>query len=735
MRSGPGSCAFFAVEESIGRDSSPDLHSPLEATVVRVLLVDDDDTTDAHLRPILGAERAPRFRLDRVPVAQAATQRLTNEHDVILLNLVTSSMSGLAAFTLLQAQAQDVPILVMAPAAQENLALKAVQLGADDYLITDQVYDTLLIRALRHALERRRTERERRAAEEALRASEQRYRSIFEQSRDAILITDAFRVIVEANSAAVELFGYPLAELRGKPITSLYEASDASALLLQGLRQPQSTRELEIRMRRKDGGPLCCLLSVAERLDWAGKVCGYQAIAHDITARKFAEERLLHSAFHDTLTGLPNRALFNDRLELALARWRRNEERSCAVLFLDLDRFKVINDSLGHYAGDAFLRQIADALRSCMREEDTVARMGGDEFAVLLDDVTDVSDAIHAAERIQERLAGAFDLEGQPTFTSASIGIALPDEHNYHSDELLRNADIAMYRAKAAGPARHEVFTPIMHSSTVDLRRLESDLHHAVEHEEFVLHYQPIFALPGRSIIGFEALLRWLHPKRGLLLPHEFMPLAEETGLILPIGWWALREACREAARMPPEPGGRTTAPFVAVNLSRRQLAEPGLPHRVRNVLAETGLSPERLHVEITENLLISNGQSASATIAALRRHGVHICVDDFGTRYSSLTYLHSYGIDGLKIDRSFIGRVNTSRDCAEIVHSIVTLADRLGITTVAGGIETREQLAHVERLGASSGQGFLFSRPLQADPVSPLLSRFGTELVGRPVD
>jgi diguanylate cyclase (GGDEF)-like protein/PAS domain S-box-containing protein len=696
---------------------------------VRVLLVDDDTKNVARFREMLRVQRAPRFRIDvaaSIPVAETLLHR--QKPDVILLNLFCCGLNGLPAHALLQASAVGVPVIVMAPADRETVALKAVKEGAYDYLLIEQVYDTVLIRSIRHTMERQQTEERRRAAERALRVSERRYRALFEQSRDALFITDRTGAIIEVNAAAIEMLGYGMEELHGKQVDFIYHDPAEYVLLQQELQDKGYAREVEIRLRRKNGELLWCLLSVAMRVDDDADVRGCQGIIHDITDRKLAEERLVHNAFHDTLTGLPNRALFTDRLNVALARWRRNPDEGCAVLYLDLDRFKVVNDSLGHSMGDALLMSVAGALASCMRAHETVARLGGDEFAILLERVRSEEDAIHAAQRVQQRLAESFQLQGQSMFTSASIGIALPQHEEQRAEELLRNADIAMYRAKAAGPARYEVFAPNMHATAINLLELETDLRHAAARNEFVLYYQPIVTVPDQRIIGLEALIRWRHPRRGLLMPHDFIPIAEDTGLMVPIGWWVLQEACRQG-RVLMDSCPPTGCPFIAVNLTSRQIALPELAEQVLEILAETGLPGGLLSLEITESSLVTNAAAAVDSLARLRASGVRVCIDDFGTGYSSLAYLHTLPVDGLKIDRSFISRLGSSSDRSELVRTIIALATRLGITTVAEGVETNAQLHHLERLGPVYMQGFLFSRPIDALAATSLIAHPETPL------
>jgi diguanylate cyclase (GGDEF)-like protein/PAS domain S-box-containing protein len=692
---------------------------------VRVLLVDGDPETVSRIRAALTDAGPPGFRVKRARTMKLAQQRLARgSTDVLLLNLSNSGMAPLGALALLQAQAPRIPVVVLASAEEENLALKAVQQGAHDYLLTGQIYRTVVIRAVRHALEQQETVARRVAAERALRESEARYRALFEQSRDAIVLADATARITNVNRATAELLGYRAVDLCGRPLASLqFDAGVPEELELAELRP---SREFETRLRKLGGDYVWCLLSVTARTDEAGVVTGYQAIIHDITERKRSEERLLHNALHDSLTGLPNRALLADRLDQAFARMRRYHDQGFAVLFLDLDRFKVVNDSLGHAVGDKLLLRIAEVLKSCVRDEDTVARMGGDEFAILLNGVHDEEGASATVGRIQERLAVPFEFDGHSLFTSASIGMAFPTTADQTAAELLRNADMAMYRAKAAGPARYRVFLTDMHARASDLLRLETDLRHALARDEFELHYQPIIRLDQEHVIGMEALIRWRHPERGLLHPPDFIDLAEETGLIVPMGWWAMRKACLQA-KMWMDLWSNGSFPTMNVNLSSRQIMVPDLVEQIEAILEETGLPGTALALEITESTLMSDTAVTASRLVRLRALGLQLTLDDFGTGYSSLGYLHALPIDGIKIDRSFVQTLGSEDDRAALVGTIITLARRLDITAVAEGVETKGQLHELRLLGSEYVQGFLFSRPVSADAATAFLqARFG---------
>lgn len=434
----------------------------------------------------------------------------------------------------------------------------------------------------------------------------------------------------------------------------------------------------------------------------------------DISGRKLAEERLQHDALHDPLTGLANRVLFLDRLEHSLDRYRRNRDRVCAVLFLDLDRFKVVNDSLGTNIGDRLLLEVAGRLESCVRQVDTVARLGGDEFIILLDDIGGIGDATRVADRILASLKKPLYLDGQEVFTTCSIGIALSGKDDVAADDLMRNADIAMYRAKALGKSRFEVFDPTMRARAHALLRLETDLRRAVERSEFVLAYQPIVALESGRITGFEALLRWSHPKRGQLLPKEFLATAEETGLIVPIGWEALAKACRQAAAWQRE--FQLDPPLtVSVNLSGKQLRQGDLVEQVGLALRESGLSPGSLTLEITEGVIMADLDASRSALEGLRALGVRLHLDDFGTGHSSLSVLHSFQVDTLKIDRSFVRRMTQDARNAGIVDTILALAKVLGKEVIAEGVETREQLVRLSDLRCQYAQGYYFSLPVDA--------------------
>jgi len=432
------------------------------------------------------------------------------------------------------------------------------------------------------------------------------------------------------------------------------------------------------------------------------------------------KEHFRHAAFHDALTGLPNRPLLLDHLKLAIERSKLQHDHLFAVLFIDLDRFKNINDSLGHNTGDQLLVALSSRLGACLRPTDTIARLGGDEFAILLDGLEDWSVATSVAERIQEELLKPFSLNGHEIYITASIGIRLSIDGREDAENMLRDADTAMYRAKDTGKARHELFHSTMHTRAVALLKLENDLRRAIERQEFCVHYQPIVALGTEMLAGFEALVRWNHPERGLVQPDEFISLAEETGLITEIGAWVLRESCTQLRAWQTAVGRESLT--MSVNLSGKQLTQTDLIHQIESIIAESGINPIYLRLEITESAVMENAELARNTLLQLRTLGVQLSIDDFGTGYSSLSYLHKFPVNNLKIDRSFIGRMAAGDENSEIVKTICTLANNLGMEVVAEGVETREQLDLLRSLECEYGQGFFFSRPVPAEDATILV-------------
>jgi len=436
-----------------------------------------------------------------------------------------------------------------------------------------------------------------------------------------------------------------------------------------------------------------------------------------------SKDHFRHAAFHDALTNLPNRALLAENLKFVIERARQHEDYQFAVLFLDLDRFKNVNDNLGHSIGDQLLIAMARRLESCIREVDMVARLGGDEFAILLDGIPNSGEVISLARRIQEKLQSPFNLSGHEVFTTASIGIALSSAGYDHSENMLRDADTAMYRAKAQGKACYEVFDKGMHARAVYLLQMENDLRRALDREEFCLYYQPIVSLDDGQLAGFEALIRWQHPDRGFINPGDFIPLAEETGMIVPIGMWTLKRACEQLRQWQfHSPANRSL--FMSVNLSGKQVSQASLVNDICQTLKETGVDARHLKLEITESAVIENSENAAELLKRLKDLGVQLSIDDFGTGYSSLGYLHRFPVDTIKIDRSFIGRIGEASEDIEIVRAIMSLAENMGMDVVAEGIETLGQLGKLRTLNCQYGQGYLFSRPVDADSVTAWISR-----------
>jgi diguanylate cyclase (GGDEF)-like protein/PAS domain S-box-containing protein len=584
---------------------------------------------------------------------------------------------------------------------------------------------------------------ERRKAEQALRESEKLFRQLFERSVDALFLHDGEGRIIDCNSEACRSLGYSREELLALSVKDIIadttmdegrwtERDDRLWRVILG--DGNTTRAIEGmavgEFRRKDGSTFPVEVGVSD-VDYKGERLTL-ASARDLTERKALEGRLAHLALHDSLTDLPNRTLLMERLEHALAKLsssRDDRRDSVAVLFLDLDNFKVINDSLGHGAGDRLLVEVAERIKACLSPGNTAARLGGDEFVVVLEEVKGLDEAILVAERIVGSLRAPIVLERRELFVSTSIGISLGTPVNdctVRAEDLMREADIAMYGAKKKGGNCHEVFDPRMGFRAIERLKLETELRRAAGNpgEEFVIYYQPWVDLRTGKICGMEALLRWRYPKRGLMAPVEFVPIAEETGLIVPIERWALREACRQATewheRYPPG----AEFPTMSVNLSARQFQHPCLVKEVAKILSETGLEPRALGLEITESVVMDSADDAIDKLEKLKEIGVRLAIDDFGTGYSSMNYLKQFPLDLLKIDRSFVEGLGRDSEAEPIVSAIVRLARALNLEVVAEGVETADQLEHLRELGSNLAQGHYFAKPLPSKAASALLRR-----------
>jgi diguanylate cyclase (GGDEF)-like protein/PAS domain S-box-containing protein len=568
---------------------------------------------------------------------------------------------------------------------------------------------------------------ERKRHEEALHFSEERFKLAALGANDGLWDWDLRSGRIHFSARWKALLGYAEDEISNSPeewISRIHPDERAGFIvdLDEHTNRTASHFEFEHRMLHRDGKYRWMLSRGIGVRDEAGKVTRMAGSQTDITNRKEAESKLVHDAFHDSLTGLPNRVLFLDRLSRTLKRAQRRKNATFAVLFMDLDRFKVVNDGLGHGTGDKLLIEIAARLEKCVRPSDTIGRMGGDEFTVLLEDLDGDMDATRVAERIQDAIRQPFNLGGHDIFTSASIGIAYYDSVYMEPEEMLRDADTAMYRAKSLGKTRYAIFDVDMHERASQRLELENDLRRALEGREFLLHYQPIVSLRQMKITGFEALVRWQHPTRGLVSPADFIPVVEENGLIIPLGQTVLLEACRQASIWQAQPG---TSPelSMSINLSTRQFAQPDLAGQIAQVLVETGVTPGSIRLEITESVLMEHAESVSRLLSELKAMRCKIQIDDFGTGYSSLSYLHSFRFDALKIDRSFVSRLDIEENSGEIVRSIIKLAHDLRMPVIAEGIETRKQLDFLKAMGCDYGQGYFFSKPLDCDGASQLLS------------
>ncbi len=691
-----------------------------------ILLVDDDE-----VMRLLAAGALTEMGFV-VEVAEDGTAGIEAFHrlqpDIVLLDVRMPGRDGYAVCSELRSTAEGelVPILMMTSLDDTASINRAYQSGATDFA-TKPFNWTLLGHHLRYILRSSETAKALRRSQNELQESQERYALAARGANDGLWDWNIETGRVYYSSRWKSMLGLAEDEI-GEHIDEWLvrihpdDLAQVKMRINTHLNNASAHFEGEFRMRHSDGTyrwMLCRGIAVRDGGEKAHRMAGSMS---DITMRKRIEQQLLHNAFYDALTGLPNRALLMDRLEHTWMRVERNRDNLFAVMFLDLDRFKVINDSLGHNVGDKLLTSVAKRLRDCVRPSDTVARLGGDEFVILLEDANEADDVRHAAERIQETLKNPFVIDNTEIFMSCSIGITLSSTDDYlRAEDLLRDADTAMYKAKSKGKARYEFFEQSMHARAVTMLHLESELRRALEREEFCLHYQPIVSLHSRRITSVEALIRWVHPRRGLVMPGEFLPFAEEVGLIIPIGQWVIRQACRQIkawndSGVPPL--------SVAVNISPRELKQKGFVDIVSGILRETSLRPDLLDLEITESAIIENPGDIVKILLQLKALGLHLSIDDFGTGYSSLSYLSRFPVTSVKIDQSFVRGMRDNAQNVKIIKTVAALSSALGLESTAEGVETIDQLEKLKETGCSQIQGFFFSRPADFKDIEPLLGK-----------
>ena len=695
--------------------NSPYANANVEPARARVLVVDDERINREIVSRLLKRNGYDVFCASNGREACEIVGQ--HEFDLILLDVVMPEMDGFECLRVLRTKrsATELPVIMVTAEADRNTIVNAFRSGANDFVTKPIDPEVTLARIATHV--------QLRVSQRALRKSEERYALAAKGSNDGLWDWDLVQSEVYYSPRWKEMLGHSDDEIGTQPSEWLsrihVEDQDKLQSLVFQIRPLHETQmECELRMRHRDGSYRWVLCSGVVLQNASGIPMRMAGSLTDITQGKVG----------DSLTGLPNRLLFVERLERTIERTRRLGEGHFAALFLDLDNFKLVNDSLGHQAGDRLLISVAGRLESILRASDaltgpnfTIARQGGDEFTVLLDYLKCVEDAQTVAERIIAVLSEPFVLDGNEAFVGVSIGIAEGGPETRSAEDLLREADTAMYHAKSDGRGRFRLFDPAMHRRATQRLQLEMDLRKAVKAEEFCLHYQPIIHLPNDSISGFEALIRWNHPRNELIRPDVFIPAAEELGLIGPLGTWVIRDACRQAVAWERE--FRDAPPLtISLNCSIRQFYRANFLDEVCRILEESGANPRLLKIEVTESTLMDKPDVVCPVLEGLRKLGVRIGIDDFGTGYSSLAYLHRLPLDVLKIDRSFVSSMNSSDENQEIVHTIITLGRSLGLDVVAEGVETEEQRKLLVELGCTHAQGYLFSRPVPAADVERLL-------------
>jgi diguanylate cyclase (GGDEF)-like protein/PAS domain S-box-containing protein len=707
------------------------------AMAQNLLLMQDDAEGAKAVQNALSGSRRPAYHVEWVRSCAAGVERLTvagkqrnQDPDGIAAVLVELDMpdtQGMATFDRLFAAAPQIPILILSSARDEETAKLAVQRGAQDYFFKDRLDGFLLPKALAAMVDRA-------ANTEALFEEKERAQVTLNSIGDAVISTDVAGRVSYLNLVAERLTGWARDEAIGRPLEEVFRIIDAATR--EAVPNPMAIATKDnvtvgltpnCVLIRRDGIEAAIEDSAAPIHDRRGRVTGAVMVFHDVSTARALSQKMAYLAQHDSLTDLPNRVLLNDRLTQAMAVAQRRKEK-IAVLYLDVDRFKHINDSLGHPIGDRLLQSVARRLTDCARASDTVSRQGGDEFVVLFSEVLESQDAATCAEKILQAVGEPHHIDQHDIHVTTSIGIVLYPDDGTDAETLLKNADSAMYQAKDSGRNNYQFFKVDLNTRATERQTLETDLRHAITRGEFELYYQPKMRLASGAITGFEALIRWRHPERGLIHPGQFIPIAEESGLIVSIGHWVLREGCRQASAW----RAAGFPPFrLAVNISAVELRAKDFVPGVRAVLAETGFDPQSLELELTETFLMQDSKSTVDVLRSIKDMGLLLALDDFGTGYSSLSYMRRFPIDTLKVDRSFVRDLTTDDADASIVSAVINMGKGLHMNVIAEGVETREQLAFLEEHACPEAQGYYFSHPVAAAEFTELLrhgiSRTGT--------
>ena len=691
----------------------------MSKTSIKTVLLVEDNLADAHsLREMLNQEGSYDTELTHVTCVSAAETHLA-EHavEIILLDLGLPDAQGLEAVRRVHAAAPQVPLVVLTGLEDESVTEAALQEGAQGCLIKGQIDAPGLLRALRHAIDRK-------FMEDALFEEKERAQVTLNSIGDAVVCTDIKGNITFLNVVAEKMTGWPRQEAAGRPMADVLRVRDATTG--QTTPNPMAMaighdRTVNLPpnciLVRRDGHEIAIEDSVAPIHDRGGRATGAVIVFRDGSVGRAMALQMAHAAEHDFLTGLPNRMLLNDRVALAIGLAGRHKTR-VAMLFLDLDGFKHINDSLGHSTGDKLLQSVARRLVACVRGADTVSRQGGDEFVVLLSELEQWEDAAVTAKRMLQAVAQRHSVDEHDLHVTTSIGVSVYPDDGLDAETLIKNADTAMYQAKENGRSRYQFFEPAMNVRAVERHSIEESLRRGLERREFALHYQPKIDLRTGAITGAEALIRWTHPTRGLIPPSRFIPVAEDCGLILPIGAWVLREACAQAqawvdAGLPP-----TT---MAVNVSAIEFQQESFLENLFAILAETGLDPRSLQLELTESVLMKRAKFTASALQAVRERGVQVAVDDFGTGYSSLSYLLKFPVDALKIDQLFVRQIGSGDDTT-IVTAVIGMARSLKLRVVAEGVETPEEVDFLRTHECDEAQGYYFSEPVPPQRFAGLL-------------